>query len=164
MDSIHIRRAQPRDAEAIANFNQAIARETENKELISDVILAGVNALLSNPAYGFYIVAETDAKVVACLMITTEWSDWRNGLFWWVQSVFVSPEYRRRGIYRSMYSFIRELANNEPNVCGFRLYVEQNNTRAQATYTALGMSQSPYYIFEELKADIDYLDERPTRS
>lgn len=156
MDSVNIRRARPSDAEDIASFNRAIAQETENKDLIPDVILAGVNALLNNPAYGFYIVAEINMKVVACLMITTEWSDWRNGLFWWIQSVFVLPDYRRRGIYRQMYSFIKELATNEPNVCGFRLYVEQENTRAQKTYRTLGMHQSPYRLFEELKPNVDY--------
>lgn len=139
----------------IANFNQAMAWETEKKELIPEVILAGVTSLLKNPSRGFYIVAETDAKVVACLMITTEWSDWRNGLFWWVQSVFVLPDYRRRGVYRNMYQFIKDLANREPNVCGFRLYVEKDNVRAQSTYAALGMSQSPYSLFEELKSDIE---------
>ncbi|MGD1951307.1 MAG: GNAT family N-acetyltransferase [Leptolyngbyaceae cyanobacterium] len=156
MDSINIRRAQLSDASAIANFNQAMAWETENKKLISEVILAGVTSLFENPSRGFYIVAEIDAKVVACLMITTEWSDWRNGLFWWVQSVFVLPDYRRRGIYRRMYQFIKDLANREPNVCGFRLYVEKDNVRAQSTYTTLGMSQSPYFLFEELKPGIDF--------
>ena len=133
-----------------------MAWETENKELMPEVILAGVTSLFENPSRGFYIVAEIDAKVVACLMITTEWSDWRNGLFWWVQSVFVLPDYRRRGIYRTMYQFIKDLANREPNVCGFRLYVEKDNLRAQSTYAALGMSQSPYSLFEELKPGIEY--------
>ena len=129
--------------------------ETEHKELMAEVVLAGVNALFDNPSHGFYIVAEIEQTVVACLLITTEWSDWRNGFFWWVQSVFVIPEYRRRGIYRQMYGFIKQLANKEPNVCGFRLYVEQNNIRAQETYTALGMSQSPYCLFEELTPGIE---------
>ena len=134
-----------------------MARETENKELIPEIILAGVNSLFENPSRGFYIVAEADAQVVACLLITTEWSDWRNGLFWWIQSVFVVPEYRRRGIYRRMYQFIKDQANGEPEVCGFRLYVEQENARAQATYVSLGMSPTPYHLFEELKPGIDYL-------
>lgn len=156
MDLIKIRRAEHSDASTIAGFNRAMARETENKELIPEVILAGVNSLFENPSRGFYIIAEVDSKVVASLMITTEWSDWRNGLFWWIQSVFVEPEYRRRGIFRSMYEFTKELASREPNVCGFRLYVEQDNSRAQETYSALGMEQSPYRFFEELKPDIDY--------
>lgn len=150
LNPIKIRRAQTRDAGDIARFNQAMALETEQKQLMPEVVLAGVNALFENPAQGFYIVAEDNSKVVACLMITTEWSDWRNGLFWWVQSVFVAPDYRRRGIYRRMYGFVKELAAQAPNVCGFRLYVEQDNRRAQKTYAALGMTQSPYRFFEEL--------------
>ncbi|MFG6096747.1 GNAT family N-acetyltransferase [Leptothoe sp. ISB3NOV94-8A] len=157
LDSIKIRRAQLSDAQIIANFNRAMAQETENKDLIPEVILAGVNSLLNNPSRGFYIVAKVDTQVVACLMITTEWSDWRNSLFWWIQSVFVSPNYRRRGIYRRMYQFIKELAHQEPDVCGFRLYVEQDNMRAKETYAALGMTQSPYHLFEELKPGIKYL-------
>lgn len=156
LDSVSIRRAQPGDAKVIAYFNQAMARETENKELIPETILAGVHTLLNQPAHGFYIVAEINDKVVACLMITMEWSDWRNSLFWWVQSVYVLPDYRRQGIYRQLYSFIKELAENEPSVCGLRLYVEQDNTRAQKTYKALGMQQTPYRLFEELKPDINY--------
>lgn len=137
-----------------------MAQETENKDLIPEVILAGVRSLFEHPSRGFYIVAETDGNVVACLMITTEWSDWRNGVFWWVQSVYVQTTYRRRGIYRSMYGFVKELAEKEPGVCGFRLYVEQDNSRAQNTYRALGMTQSPYCLFEELKSDVMFLQEK----
>lgn len=151
MDTINIRLAQLSDAEDIATFNQIMAKETEEKVLLPDVVLAGVNTLLKNPSQGFYIVAEIDFKVVGCLMITKEWSDWRNGVFWWIQSVFVKKEYRRRGIYRSMYQFIKELANDKEDVCGFRLYVEQDNNIAQETYRVLGMTQLPYLMFEESK-------------
>ena len=151
MDTINIRLAQLSDAEDIATFNQIMAKETEEKVLLPDVVLAGVNTLLKNPSQGFYIVAEIDFKVVGCLMITKEWSDWRNGVFWWIQSVFVKKEYRRRGIYRSMYQFIKELANDKKDVCGFRLYVEQDNNIAQETYRVLGMTQLPYLMFEESK-------------
>ena len=151
MDTINIRLAQLSDAEDIATFNQIMAKETEEKVLLPDVVLAGVNTLLKNPSQGFYIVAEIDFKVVGCLMITKEWSDWRNGVFWWIQSVFVKQEYRRRGIYRSMYQFIKELANDKEDVCGFRLYVEQDNNIAQETYRVLGMTQLPYLMFEESK-------------
>ncbi|MEL6130005.1 MAG: GNAT family N-acetyltransferase [Cyanobacteria bacterium J06636_28] len=160
MNPITIRLAKPNDAETIAAFNRAMAQETENKDLIPEVILAGVRSLFEHPSRGFYIVAETDGNVVACLMITTEWSDWRNGVFWWVQSVYVQTAYRRRGIYRSMYSFVKELAEKEPGVCGFRLYVEQDNSRAQNTYRALGMTQSPYCLFEELKSGVMFLREK----
>ena len=159
MDLIKIRRAEQSDAGTITGFNRAMALETENIQLIPEVIMAGVKAVFENPARGFYIIAEVDSKVVASLMVTTEWSDWRNGLFWWVQSVYVDPAYRRRGIYRRMYIFIKELACNEPNVCGFRLYVERDNDRAQETYSSLGMTQSPYRFFEELKPGIDYYQE-----
>ncbi len=150
MDTINIRLAQLNDAKKIAQYNQVMAKETEGKVLSPDVLQAGVKSLLENPSQGFYVVAEVDTKVVSCLMITREWSDWRNGVFWWIQSVFVEEEYRRRGIYRRMYEFIKELANNKEDVCGFRLYVEQDNMIAQETYSALGMTKLPYLVFEEL--------------
>ncbi|MEL4897560.1 GNAT family N-acetyltransferase [Crocosphaera sp. Alani8] len=151
MDTINVRLAQLGDAEDIAVFNGVMAKETEGKTLLPDVVLAGVNTLLKNPSQGFYVVAEMDFKVVGCLMITKEWSDWRNGVFWWIQSVFVKKEYRRRGIYSKMYGFIKQLARDQKDVCGFRLYVEQNNTIAQETYGKLGMTQLPYLMFEESK-------------
>ncbi|RZM81743.1 GNAT family N-acetyltransferase [Leptolyngbya iicbica] len=156
MATIQIRKAELRDAGAIAAFNQAMARETEGKALIPEVIAAGVNTLIQNPSLGFYLVAETDEQIVAALMVTMEWSDWRNGLFWWIQSVFVAPAYRRQGIYRQLYAFTKNLADQEPNVCGFRLYVERDNDRAQQTYAALGMIESPYRVFEELKPTVKY--------
>ncbi|WP_204137054.1 GNAT family N-acetyltransferase [Halomicronema sp. CCY15110] len=152
--SVHIRKAEPRDAGAIAAFNQAMARETEGKALVPEVITAGVNALIQNPSLGFYLVAETDSQLVASLMVTMEWSDWRNGLFWWIQSVFVAPEYRRQGIYRQLYACVKDLAEQEPNVCGFRLYVERDNIRAQQTYAALGMTETPYRIFEAMQPTV----------
>ncbi len=130
-----------------------MAKETENKVLLLDTVLAGVKTLLENPSQGFYIVAEIDSKVVGCLMITREWSDWRNGVFWWIQSVFVLKDYRRRGVYRRMYEFVKELANGKEDVCGFRLYVEQDNLIAQETYRALGMKQLPYLMFEQPKQE-----------
>ncbi|MEO0408035.1 MAG: GNAT family N-acetyltransferase [Cyanobacteria bacterium P01_A01_bin.135] len=150
MGAVTIRRAEQRDAGAIARFNIAMALETEDKVLNSEVVAAGVNALLNTPALGFYLVAEIESQVVASLMITTEWSDWRNGIFWWVQSVYVEPAFRRQGIYRRMYEAVKELAKTE-NVCGFRLYVERDNHRAQATYGTLGMEETAYRLFEELR-------------
>lgn len=150
-DQITIRHAVPQDVATIVEFNQAMAWETEQKKLVPEVILAGVQSLLAHPDRGFYIVTEFEQRVVACLMITFEWSDWRNGLFWWIQSVYVHPDYRRRGLYGRMYGFVKELAVvYEPRVCGFRLYVEQDNVKAQMTYRALGMRQNSYRMFEEL--------------
>jgi len=145
-----IRKARINDAETIAAFNIAMAKETEGKALGPVVIRAGVNSLFANPQYGFYVVAEVQNRIAGCLMITTEWSDWRNGLFWWIQSVYIHPDYRRKGIYRAMYSFVKELARKKPNICGFRLYVEKRNVSAQRTYTALGMAECHYKIFEEI--------------
>ncbi len=144
-----IRNAQLKDAEIIASFNIAMAMETENKELNPTIILAGVQSLIARPHAGFYLVAEVEHTVVGSLMITTEWSDWRNGLFWWIQSVYIQPEFRRQGIYRKLYEKVKLMAIEIPEVCGFRLYVEKENLTAQKTYTTLGMHQTHYLIFEE---------------
>jgi ribosomal protein S18 acetylase RimI-like enzyme len=152
-----VRRGEMRDADTIARFNSAMALETEGKALIEEVIGAGVRRLIETPSLGFYLVAEHEGKVVACLMITNEWSDWRNGLFWWIQSVYVDAAYRRKGVYRRMYEEVRSLAKAEPGVCGFRLYVEKENEVAHATYAALGMKETDYFMYEELKPGIKFL-------
>lgn len=154
-----IRQAGPQDAAVIAAFNRAMALETEGKQLIPELIEAGVKGLLANPAMGFYVVAERNGEVIASLMITTEWSDWRNGIFWWVQSVYVDPQARRQGVYSSLYRHLRERAAQEPGVCGFRLYVEKENLGAQKTYGALGMSETDYLMFEEMKPGIRFLQD-----
>lgn len=158
-DTLRIRKAHAADADHIAAFNRAMALETEGKALIPELIAAGVRRLLAEPALGFYVVAERDGEVVGCLMVTNEWSDWRNGLFWWIQSVYVVQAWRRRGVYRRLYDFIRELAQGEPGVCGFRLYVEKENTTAQRTYSSLGMAPTDYLIYEELKPGVRYFEE-----
>ncbi|HPC35023.1 MAG TPA: N-acetyltransferase [Candidatus Marinimicrobia bacterium] len=145
---ILIRTARLSDADDLIAFNQAMAQETEKRVLKPEIISAGVHALFQNPEWGFYIVAEVDSRNVGCLMITYEWSDWRNGLFWWIQSVYVRPEFRRRGIYQKMYDHIQEAALKAGNVCGLRLYVERDNRIAQTTYRQLGMSKTNYILFE----------------
>ncbi|MBN1816359.1 MAG: GNAT family N-acetyltransferase [Sedimentisphaerales bacterium] len=147
---VTIRTAIPADADAIAAFNIAMAKETENKDLESAVIREGVNNLFSNSRYGFYVAAETNHTVIGCLLITYEWSDWRNGVFWWVQSLYVLPQYRRHGVFRKMYTWIREQAQNSTGVCGLRLYVEKDNTTAQKAYQTLGLERTTYGVFEEL--------------
>jgi GNAT superfamily N-acetyltransferase len=154
---LSIRRGEMRDADTIAQFNAAMAQETEGKELIPEVIGAGVRRLIDTPSLGFYLVAEHQGRVVACLMITNEWSDWRNGLFWWIQSVYVQQEFRRQGVYRSLYEHVRSLAKNDASVCGFRLYVEKDNENAHATYSSLGMKETDYLIYEELRPGIRFL-------
>jgi len=148
-NKIKIRYAEKKDIEPITNFNIAMAKETENKVLDPEIIKYGVQNLFTHPTEGFYVVAEYNEKVIASLMITTEWSDWRNGIFWWVQSVYVIPEFRRKGVYSKLYTFVKENAEQNDNICGLRLYVEQNNLTAQKTYGKLGMQETHYKLFEE---------------
>ncbi len=97
------------------------------------------------------MVAEHGGRVVGCLMVTNEWSDWRNGIFWWIQSVYVEAGWRRKGVYRRLYDYVRALALADPGVCGFRLYVEKENAVAQATYESLGMKATDYLVYEETR-------------
>jgi len=147
--SISIRAARLQDAETIAEFNIAMALETENLVLDSQRIYPGVRHVINNPGHGQYRVAEIDGQVAGCLLITYEWSDWRNGQFWWVQSVFVRHQYRRRGVYQNLYNDIRNESRSRDDVIGIRLYVERDNENAQATYRKLGMAATHYLIFEE---------------
>lgn len=149
MPTINVRKTTIEDAKIIVEFNQLMAIETENKKLADDVISSGVKRLMQRPEYGFYLVAEnTEHTVVGTCMVTMEWSDWRDGLFWWVQSVYVKSDYRKQGIYSAMYNKIRELAAEEPDVYGFRLYVEKDNLIAQKTYEKLGMKATDYLLYE----------------
>ncbi|GAB2690501.1 GNAT family N-acetyltransferase [Aliiglaciecola sp. 3_MG-2023] len=146
---ITIRQAEENDIQAIVDFNQAMAWETEQKKLQNEVLTAGVSALIGDRTKGFYLVAEQeDGVIVGSLMVTTEWSDWRNSQFWWIQSVYVRPENRRTGIYSGLYEKVKELADQTQGVCGFRLYVEHDNVIAQQTYQKLGMQPSHYYMYE----------------
>ncbi len=152
---INIRRAGERDLSALVQFNQAMARETEGKELDGHVLASGVRNLLEQERYGFYVVAESsganqELEVIGSLMVTYEWSDWRDGLFWWIQSVYIVPQARRRGIYRRLYEFVKELAAKQQGVRGFRLYVEKENGIAQRTYQQLGMTETHYLMYEEV--------------
>lgn len=149
-----IRRATAADAATIHAFNTAMALETEDKRLDPGRSRAGVERLLSDASLGFYLVAEENGRVLASLMVTTEWSDWRNAQFWWIQSVYVVPEARRRGVFRMLYLALRESAAGDPGVCGFRLYVERDNAPAHATYRSLGMEQTHYQLYEELKPGV----------
>jgi ribosomal protein S18 acetylase RimI-like enzyme len=162
-DELLLRKAQLRDASAIAAFNSSMALETEGKVLIPEVVGAGVRRLLQDASLGFYVVAEHQSRVVGCLLVTNEWSDWRNGLFWWIQSVYVQGGWRRKGVYRRLYDFIRALAQADPGICGFRLYVEKENAVAQATYDSLGMSRTDYLIYEETKPGARFFADAPGR-
>ena len=150
-EAISIRRGEARDVPDLAAFNRAMAKETEGIDLAADVVTAGVAGLLARPEQGFYLVVEAPGGAGGCLMVTYEWSDWRNGIFWWLQSVYVKPAWRRRGIYRALFAAVRAAAAGAGNVCGFRLYVEKENLAAQRTYEALGMEETSYKMFEALR-------------
>ncbi len=145
---MQIRHATPNDLEALIAFNQGIARETEDLELDPTTLRSGIGRFLAQDKHGFYTVAEIDGRVVGSLMITYEWTDWRNGVFWWIQSVYVDPAHRRQGIYTALYQNVQKLAEQEPDVVGFRLYVEKENHAAQQTYQKLGMEETYYRLYE----------------
>src|SRR3990167_5567248 len=129
-----IRKAQIKDCVSLVENNLRMAYETEGKRLNKIILQKGVSAVLKFPEKGFYLIAEINGTVAGSLMITNEWSDWRNSTFWWIQSVYVLPEFRKKGIYRKLYREVKRLAKKEKNVCGIRLYVEKNNIKAQKVY------------------------------
>ena len=152
---ITVRGAVAGDIRVLVDFNLRMAEETEGKSLDGETLAAGVEAVVvgtesEGVPTGRYLVAEVDGRVVGALMHTWEWSDWRNGVVWGVQSVFVEPEFRRRGVFRLLYETLRSQARNDERVVGLRLYVEGDNRGAQATYARLGMSLSGYTVMEEL--------------
>lgn len=146
--AINIRRATPADADFIVASNIAMAQETEGMALPETVTRPGVAAALSDESLGFYLLAEVDGRPAGQLMITFEWSDWRNGLFWWIQSVYVRPEFRRRGVYRALHQHVADAAQSQGGVCGLRLYVEQDNATAQQVYESLAMRRTRYRMYE----------------
>jgi len=148
MSDITVRIAAVADVDAVAANNAAIARETEGRRLDPDTLRTGVARVLSDPTRGVYYLAEIGGRVVGQLLITREWSDWRNGWFWWIQSVFVAPEARRAGIYRVLHEHVKAEASRQTDVCGLRLYVEGENTRAQRVYERLGMRRTTYQLYE----------------
>ena len=147
-----VREATPDDAPRIVEFQQAMALETEGKTLDESLVTPGVSAVFASPDKGFYIVAEIDDVIVGSLLITYEWSDWRNATFLWIQSVFVDADHRRQGVYTAMHNHVLALAESDDGLCGVRLYVERTNTGAQQTYKNLGMDHSHYDMYE-----IDFL-------
>ena len=146
--NIIIRPASVSDAVIIAEFNAFMAKETENLELDRELLRRGTEALLADSSKGIYYLAETGDKVIGQLMVTYEWSDWRNATFWWIQSVYVLPEYRKNGVFRKLYQYIESLARTRGDVCGLRLYVDTSNKRAQQTYETIGLKRSHYQMMD----------------
>jgi ribosomal protein S18 acetylase RimI-like enzyme len=150
-----VRAARPEDRDVLVAFNLAMARETEALELDPPTLRAGVAALLASPDRGRVFLIDDDGTVVAALALTLEWSDWRNGAFWWIQNVYVAPGHRRRGHYRRLHEHVRALAASDPQVCGLRLYVERSNREARATYRSLGMQETHYRVYEQSTRNAD---------
>ncbi len=148
MNNLTIRPATLTDADTIAAYNRAMARETESRDLPADVIARGVRRVLTDPALGVYYLAEQDGRVVGQLLITFEFSDWRDGLFWWIQSVYVDASARRSGVYRALHRHVEHAARQSGRACGLRLYVDKRNTRAQQVYRSLGLVPTEYDLYE----------------
>jgi len=149
-EQVKIRTARPGDLGTLVGFNQEMARETEGKHLDLEILASGVGAVLEDSRRGFYLVAEISGETVGSLMITTEWSDWRNGDFWWFQSVYVQPKWRKLGVFKALHEEARNRAVHASGVCGCRLYVERDNTSAQAVYARRGFQETDYKMFEDL--------------
>lgn len=157
MSAYRIRAAEPADAALLSRWAQAMAMETEHRRLDASIVDAGVAAGIADASKARYFIAMQDAPVagretigsaIGTLMLTREWSDWRNGDWWWIQSVYVDPAHRRQGVFAALYRHVERLARATPGVIGLRLYVERDNIRAQSTYASLGMVDAGYRIFE----------------
>lgn len=146
--SIKIRKAKIEDLEVIVKFNYNLAKETEDKELHIETLTKGVESMLLDKSKGQYYVYTINDKVVGQIMHTYEWSDWRNGMFLWVQSVYVDLEYRRKGIFRELYNYVKRICDDEEGTVGVRLYVEKENFNAKTTYKSLGMQECNYHMYE----------------
>lgn len=143
-----LRRAVAADAMTLVEFNQNLAEESEGKRLDPGLLAAGVARGLADEAKALYFVAESDGQIVGQLMLTREWSDWRDGWIWWIQSVYVRQTARRRGVFRALFDHVKNLARQDPDVIGLRLYVERENDQARQTYENLGMTPTAYLVYE----------------
>jgi GNAT superfamily N-acetyltransferase len=147
--TLRIRPAGPTDLDTLCEYNRRLAHESEGKELDPARLRPGVAALLADPHKGRYFVAETDGALIGQLAITYEWSDWRNGWFWWIQSVYIHADHRRRGVFRALLQHVEDSARAAGDVIGIRLYVERANAAAQQTYLGLGLTWAGYQVMEK---------------
>ena len=148
---MEIRKAKIEDLDTIVRFNYNLAKETEDKNLDLDILAKGVKALIEDDNKGVYHVCIADGKIVGQIMYTYEWSDWRNGTFLWVQSVYVDSMYRQQGVFKALYEYVKQLCDCDKNIVGIRLYVEKENSVAKKTYKNLGMHECDYYMYEYSK-------------
>jgi len=147
---MELRQATLADSATIADFNTALAKESENLTLDPKVVRPGVEAVLRDPSRGIYFAACEGTQLIGVLMITYEWSDWRNGNFWWLQSVYIHPAFRSKGVFKSLFAYVSDQAQKNPEVCGIRLYVENHNNSAQEVYHRLGLKRTEYQVLERL--------------
>jgi ribosomal protein S18 acetylase RimI-like enzyme len=150
-EHISIRKADRSDIPTLISFQQRLAAETENLKLDTTTLNFGMNAMFDDPTRGGYYVAEKNGEVIACHMVTYEWSDWRNGTVYWLQSVYVSEQYRESGIFKHMFNSLMTTIRKDPGIIGLRLYVDKSNSRAQKVYEAMGMNGDHYTVYEWMK-------------
>ena len=148
---ITVKEANPGDENVIVDFQLRMAKETEQIDLDRDIVNKGVNAVLNSPGKGIYFVAESGNKIIASLLITFEWSDWRNGNVYWIHSIYVLPEFRKKGVFKTMYLHLKNIAQKDKNIVGLRLYVDKTNTNARKVYEIMGMDGDHYMLFEWMK-------------
>ena len=148
---ITVKEANPGDENVIVDFQLRMAKETEQIDLDRDIVNKGVNAVLNSPGKGIYFVAESGNKIIASLLITFEWSDWRNGNVYWIHSVYVLPEFRKKGVFKTMYLHLKNIVQKDNNIVGLRLYVDKTNTNARKVYETIGMNGDHYMLFEWMK-------------
>ncbi len=146
-----LRKANASEADQIAAFQIAMAKETENLELDQPTVAAGVKAVFQDPARGIYYVAMHQEAIVGSLLTTFEWSDWRNGTVLWIQSVFVQVDHRGNGVFKTMYEALKQEATANPDIKGIRLYVDKTNSKASKVYDAVGMNGEHYQLYEWMK-------------
>ncbi|HEY9004807.1 MAG TPA: GNAT family N-acetyltransferase [Ohtaekwangia sp.] len=148
---IQIRKATHKDLATLVDFQQKLAYETENIQLDRETLYKGMQAIFDDAAKGFYTVAEEGGVVVGCYLITYEWSEWRNGMVWWLQSVYVLESYRKKGVFRMMYAHVIQSIKNDTSLIGLRLYVDKSNARAMQVYESMGMNGEHYTVYEWMK-------------
>ena len=148
---MNIRASQISDLEQLVDFQITMALESENLHLNKDILQKGILSVLNDKTKGSYFVVEDESNLIASLLITYEWSDWRNKIVWWIQSVFVVPEFRQKGVFKKLYNHIQAIVENDDTICGLRLYVDKQNIRAQNVYRNIGMNGEHYQVFEWMK-------------
>jgi GNAT superfamily N-acetyltransferase len=148
---IHIQKAALTHVDVLIDFQQRLALESEGVQLSGETLRAGMNAMFTDPSKGSYYIAMEDEVIVGCHSVTFEWSDWRNGMVWWLQSVYVKESHRKKGIFKMMYDNIITIIKGQPELIGLRLYVDKSNTRAMKVYESMGMDGSHYTVYEWMK-------------